>query len=219
MDSHSTFTFGLTCLAFGINAALNGWVIHSVRIMNFYNVFQSRAIGTLILMVPCITFFKENLFAIRSDAIISSVLISVSLSLAAWWFNKIRKRPASETRNHAYLLKGTYGVSFYLLEVASWTFYLMPYEYLMRGLLFNYLSNNYNTVFSLLLNCFLYALFHAQQGVREVLGAFLFGLLLCGSTMITGSFWSAFFIHLMFALSNSFMVVRNNGLTLNKEKS
>ncbi len=143
-------------------------------------------------------------------------MISISLSLAAWWFNKERKRPACESRNYTYLLSVKHCLPFYLLEAASWTFYLILYEYLMRGLLWTYLTNTYNTVVSVILNCCLYAFFHIQQGMREVLGAFLLGWLLCYATIITGSFWSAFTIHLMFALSNSFIVVGNNGMILIK---
>ncbi len=206
--------FGWTCLAFVINSVINDWLIHSTWIRKFYNVFQCRAIGALLLMIPGIAFFNASLLGITDDKILISILSALILSCMSWWFNKKRKRPASETRNHAYLLYGTHGLSFHLLEAVSWTVYLIPYEYLMRGLLLTYFSNTFHTIVAVLLNCFLYAFFHIQQGLREALGAFLFGLLLCYVTVITDSFWSAFAIHLMFALSNSFIVIRNRSLIL-----
>lgn len=202
--------FGWICLTFLINSALNGWLIRTPWIKSFYSVFQGRAAGSLILLTPCIVFFDSSHLSFRAEAIYYSVLMSLTLSIASWRFNKERKRPARESRNHAYLLNGAPGVTFYLLEVVSWIFYLIPYEYLMRGLLMTYLLTKFNTVTSIMLNCSLYALFHVQQGLRETQGAFLFGLLLCGVTVITGNFWSAFVIHLMFALSNSFIVMRNS---------
>jgi len=205
-----------TCLAFVANSAINGWLIHSGGIRNFYCVIKCRVIGALLLLVPAVTFFNSNLIGIRNDKIFISVLVSLSLSLASGWFNKERRRPAEEARNYMYLLSGIHGFSFYLLEVASWTFYLIPYEFLMRGLLWTYMSSSFNSIGSVLLNCILYAFIHVQQGIREAIGAFLFGGLLCGITIITGSFWSAFGIHLMFALSNSFIVVKNNRLNLIK---
>lgn len=193
-------------------------MIRTALSRNFYCIVHSRAVGSLLLMTPCVAFFDYDLIGIRDDRILISFLISLSLSLAAWWFNKERKRPVRESRNYAYLLNGTPGLSFHLLEVVSWIFYLIPYEYLIRGMVLTYLSGKFSPIFSVMLNCSLYAFIHVQQGLREVLGAFLFGLLLCGATLITGNFWSAFIIHLMFALSNSFVVLRNNEWVLIQNK-
>jgi membrane protease YdiL (CAAX protease family) len=88
------------------------------------------------------------------------------------------------------------------LSAVSWIAYLLAYEFMFRGL-FLFASIPLLGVWpSIILNTAVYSLVHIPKGNKETLGAIPFGILICYLTIETGSFWIAFFAHVVLALSN-----------------
>lgn len=197
-------------IALGVNSALNGWMIHSEKGRSFHYVVLFRVLGSIVLLIPCIFFLNLNYVIIKENQIIITTLIFLVLSLLCILFNATRKRSSKDKYNYEYLFHDSSNLNFSFYETISWIIYLLPYEFLLRGLLLPHYLIRYNLITAVLVNSGLYAFSHIQQGKREAIGAFIFGLILCLSTLISGNFWSAFLIHLVLALSNSF-ITRGNG--------
>ncbi|HEY5690817.1 MAG TPA: CPBP family intramembrane glutamic endopeptidase [Cyclobacteriaceae bacterium] len=197
-------------IALGVNSALNGWMIHSEKGRYFHYVVLFRVLGSITLMIPCIFFLNLNYVIIKENQIIITIFISLVLSLLCIFFNARRKRSSKDRNNYAYLFHDSSNLNFSFYEIITWIIYLLPYELLLRGLLLPHYLIRYNLIIAVLVNSGLYAFSHIQQGKREATGAFIFGLILCLLTLISGNFWSAFLIHLVLALSNSF-ITRGNG--------
>jgi membrane protease YdiL (CAAX protease family) len=91
--------------------------------------------------------------------------------------------------------------------------YLLPYEFLFRGLLLPYSLQRWDFLTAFLVNTLIYTAAHWQQGKREITGAFFMGWITCYVTYFTGNFWSAFVVHLALALSNSYITVARNRMS------
>ncbi|MEX0598166.1 MAG: CPBP family intramembrane glutamic endopeptidase [Candidatus Paceibacterota bacterium] len=92
--------------------------------------------------------------------------------------------------------------SLILLSALSWIAYLFAYEFLFRGF-FLFTSVAVLGIWpAIILNAGVYSLVHLPKGSKETLGAIPFGILLAYLVIETGSFWIAFFAHVILALSN-----------------
>jgi membrane protease YdiL (CAAX protease family) len=89
-----------------------------------------------------------------------------------------------------------------IVSALSWCAYLLAYEFLFRGLLFFSSLEFMGLWQAILINVGLYSLVHLPKGIKESLGALPMGVVLCLLSFKTGSFWMAFFIHIILALSN-----------------
>jgi len=103
------------------------------------------------------------------------------------------------------LLRWSYGALF--TNFISWTTYLLGYEMLFRGFLLFSLYYAFGAPLAIALNVILYSLAHIPKGPREMLGSLPFGVILCWITLSTGSFFAAFVIHSLMALSNEFFAI------------
>jgi membrane protease YdiL (CAAX protease family) len=63
---------------------------------------------------------------------------------------------------------------------------------------------------SILLNTAVYSLVHIPKGNKETLGAIPFGILISYLAIETGTFWIAFFTHVILALSNEWFSLRTH---------
>jgi membrane protease YdiL (CAAX protease family) len=85
----------------------------------------------------------------------------------------------------------------------AWCFYLFGYELLFRGFLFFPLVNSIGIWPAISVNVAIYSISHIPKGLDETIGAILLGIVLCIATLLTGTIWVAFFVHVVLALSNS----------------
>ena len=92
--------------------------------------------------------------------------------------------------------------SLVVLSSLSWIVYLFAYELLFRGVLFFSSLDIMGFWPSAILNAGIYSLVHIPKGAKESLGAIPMGIFLCYLVYATGSFWVAFFIHILLALTN-----------------
>ena len=93
----------------------------------------------------------------------------------------------------------------YILSALSWSAYLLAYEFFFRGFLFYAALRMTGLYWAVAINVVFYALAHVPKGKFETIGAIPLGILLCIMTYITGSFWVAFGVHVVMALSNEWL--------------
>jgi membrane protease YdiL (CAAX protease family) len=89
-----------------------------------------------------------------------------------------------------------------LLSALSWTAYLLAYEFLFRGFFLFSSVRVFGVWPAIFLNTAIYSLVHIPKGNKETFGAIPFGIVISYLTISTGSFWIAFFAHVVLALSN-----------------
>jgi membrane protease YdiL (CAAX protease family) len=96
------------------------------------------------------------------------------------------------------------------VSAVSWTVYICAYEFLLRGLLFFSCWRMFGIIAAVFINIAVYALFHLHQSIREMLGALLFGAVLCASVYATENIWTAVGAHLALALSTEWSAIHFN---------
>jgi membrane protease YdiL (CAAX protease family) len=92
--------------------------------------------------------------------------------------------------------------SLLVLSAVSWTAYLLAYEFLFRGFLLFSSIPVIGIWPAIILNAGVYSVVHIPKGKKEALGAIPFGIIISLLAVKTGSFWIAFFVHVVLALSN-----------------
>ncbi len=84
----------------------------------------------------------------------------------------------------------------------GWILYLLAYEWMFRGWLLFAAFRQMGLWPAIAVNTAIYALAHVPKGPREAFGAMPLGIALCLISIQTGSFFVAFFLHVVLALSN-----------------
>lgn len=95
-----------------------------------------------------------------------------------------------------------------ILSALSWIAYLFAYEFLFRGILLYSSINLVGLWPAIIINIGIYSLVHVPKGIKEALWSIVLGIIMCLLVVRTGSFWIAFFIHLVLALSNEWFSLR-----------
>jgi membrane protease YdiL (CAAX protease family) len=92
-----------------------------------------------------------------------------------------------------------------LHNAMSWVAYLLAYEWLFRGLFLMSAAAVLPMWTAILLTTSLYAIAHIPKGLKETVGAMPLGVLLGYLTLQTNTLWIAWGIHVVLALSNSYL--------------
>jgi membrane protease YdiL (CAAX protease family) len=94
-----------------------------------------------------------------------------------------------------------------IINSMSWFLYLLGYEMLFRGVLFIPCVDRFGFWAAVCINLTLYAITHIPKGARETFGTFLYGLVACIATAITGNIVVAVLTHVTMALANDYFSV------------
>lgn len=101
-----------------------------------------------------------------------------------------------------------WNLSLLVVSALSWIAYLFAYEFLFRGILFTSSVSFLGLWPAIILNVGIYSLVHIPKGFKESFWAIVLGVIICLLVVRTGSFWIAFFIHIVLALSNEWFSLR-----------
>jgi membrane protease YdiL (CAAX protease family) len=173
-------------------------------------VVAQRLAGALLLSMPAVIFATYKPAIVESSRLVPTILFTVSLSAVAVIVNGLRKRSTLDRTMYPHIRSSGWSLSVIVLNTLSWMWYLLPYEFALRGTLLVDSLSVFDLLPAFLLNAVVYSLAHAPQGWRETLSAFPFGILLCFVSYITGNFWSAYIIHVFLAVSNDYFAIRSN---------
>ncbi len=116
--------------------------------------------------------------------------------------NYLNARSPQNLEMYPQIRKAQWNLSLLVLSALSWIAYLFAYELMFRALLFFPAVELLGTFPAIALNAGIYALVHIPKGKKEAIGSIFLGIILCLLVLHTGSFWIAFFIHIILALSN-----------------
>jgi membrane protease YdiL (CAAX protease family) len=92
----------------------------------------------------------------------------------------------------------------------GWAAYLFGYEMLFRGVLLFPLYHEFGIWPAIAVNIALYSATHIPKGLDETIGAIPLGLVLCILTLLTGTIWIAFILHVIMAWTNTFTALKFN---------
>jgi len=193
----------LLLIAMVLVAGINGWVVHG-RSANIWVVWYARLAATAVMSVAGLLAFRPDFLVIADSQVTATVVLILSFSTLALLINFNRPHTKRDKLLHGYLYVVPAQKRYVVSEALIWLAYLLPYEFIMRGLLLPFSLDRMPIHESILFNALFYALVHIQQGAREAVGAFTLGCVLCVITIYTGNFWAAFFIHATLAISNSY---------------
>jgi membrane protease YdiL (CAAX protease family) len=95
-------------------------------------------------------------------------------------------------------------------NAVGWAAYLFGYELLFRGVLLFPLFHEFGIWPAIAINIALYSATHIPKGLDETIGAIPLGLVLCILTLLTGTIWIAFILHVIMAWTNTFTAQKFN---------
>ncbi len=95
-----------------------------------------------------------------------------------------------------------------VLSALTWMIYLLGYEIMFRGVLFENCVSEVGLLSAIGINISIYALVHIPKGLNETVGTLPMGIVFCLLVWFTGSFWASFALHCLFALSNEWFSLK-----------
>lgn len=206
ISAFSTASFGFILYHLITNSpAYKLW--ESLSSSNARHVIIQRMIGVLffgLASLAVIGFFLDSsaaLFGTGMPNRITLIWILV-LSVVIIPMNYVNSRDSENLSHYPQIRDQQWSVSLLLSSALSWILYLLAYEFLFRGFLLFASLPVLGLWPAILLNTAVYSLVHIPKGSKETLGAIPFGILLSYLAVESGSFWIAFFAHVVLALSN-----------------
>ena len=178
-----------------------------------WSIYSKRLIGVLwlgILPGTILMIFDDNtpvfnqLFRWRLDLNAFLLLALIISILMVNYFNASRE---NNLAMYPQIRKRQWSVSLVIGSSITWLVYLFAYEFLFRGILLFTSLTALTEMTSITLNVSIYTLFHIPKGMKETLASIPFGIILCLVTIEAGSFWIAFLLHSLLALSNEWLSI------------
>ncbi len=178
-------------------------------------VFQKLTGFSLMGLLPAGLFFsfftlqpRPYAFAGFSMTVPSyAVLTLVMLILAT---SALASRKADVYKRIPHMRLSQWGPKQVLISISGWALYLLAYEYIFRGLLLFSTAAAFGIWPAIAINLLLYSVFHIPNGKKETLAAIPFGFVLCVVSLLTGSFWMAFLLHLVLSISTEIFSIYYN---------
>ena len=148
-----------------------------------------------------------------------TVIPETSLTSIAWILGlgiiivpiaSISARNPKNFANYPQIRAKEWNTSLKIKNALGWAAYLFGYEILFRGILLFPLVAQFGVWPAIAVNVALYSSTHIPKGLDETIGAIPLGIVLSVLTLLTGTIWIAFFVHLTMALTNSFTALKHN---------
>lgn len=198
----------LGCYQFLIlSPVLRTWFLRKFGAANFslsWHLFE-RLTGALLIGISSIICYLlgseskilDHPFLLnRSVAWISivSIILMITMAAASTAF-------AHGNAGYPQIKTGQWHLSLILVNALAWFAYLLPYEFLLRGILFSAFLTITGIAAAIMFNIVIYAAIHFHKPRKEMLGCLPFGILLCIITLFTRSLVPAIIIHSSMAVS------------------
>jgi len=120
---------------------------------------------------------------------------------------------AKKTKNHIQypqIRSKIWNKKMLYMNALGWFLYLFGYEFLFRGVLLIPVVDAIGVWPAIAINVALYSATHIPKGLDETIGAAPLGLVLCILTLMSGTIWIAFLVHVAMAWTNSFTSLKYN---------
>lgn len=195
---------------------ISDWVYHTFAEGVNKSVFQTIffRLSGFILFGLCTAFIFKIIYAVEFDFL--SLQISHFYQLFPWivvLFLTAIIVPYLHVRNTKSSLYPQFKIhnwtnTYKLLSYITWIFYLIGYEFMFRGVLLFGTVEEIGYYPAILLNVFLYAFVHIPKGIKEVLGCFILGPILCVLALNTNNILIPIILHISVCLSNEYFSIR-----------
>jgi len=138
-------------------------------------------------------------------------LIGILVALVVFVpINKLTAKSEENIAMYPMMRVRTWSISLLSLSAVSWIVYLFAYEFIYRGFLLFTCANAFGVWPAIIINTSIYSLTHMVKATREGIGAIILGALLSIAVIHIGSFWIAFYVHIVLALSNEWFSLAAN---------
>ena len=180
---------------------------------NTRHIIFSRMFGVFIFgLIPSIYvfFFTDVLFKDLGLAILPpqrQSLWMIIMVITILSINYMNGKKKDNLMMYPQIREKEWTMELVIVSALSWIIYLFAYEFLFRGILLFSSFRLFGYWPAVLINIGIYSLVHIPKGAKEALGSIPFGLILSVLVLSTGTFWIAFFVHIILALSNEWFSI------------
>lgn len=176
---------------------LGGLSMGVLPAITFFIAFPNTTLSQLGLGLPRETAFATILWI--------ALLIAIVIPLA-----RISAKKPKNLVNYPQIRAREWNNKMILGNLVSWTFYLLGYEFLFRGVLLLPLVEEIGLWPAIAINIGMYSGTHIPKGLEETIGAIVLSVVLCLLTVQTGTIWIAFFVHIAMAWTNTLTALKHN---------
>ena len=175
--------------------------------INYTRYWGGISMGILPLLVYLLFFPGTSLFelglGLRKDKILH-MLISIAVLCAIILPVVIKNAKKQDNlANYPQIRVPQWNKKAIGTNLFSWAIYLLGYEMLFRGLLLFPLVEAIGLWPAIAVNIGMYSGTHIPKGLNETIGAIPISIVFCLLSVLTGSIWIAFFVHLSIAWTNT----------------
>jgi membrane protease YdiL (CAAX protease family) len=180
------------------------------------HVLSQRAVGVLFLgIVPLlagVSALSGDLpsYGLRSAAVGPQVLWTLVMGVVVTPLVLSFSRRPSFYTVYPLIRARQWGRGLAALNAASWTIYLIAYEFLFRGFVLLSCARVMGVYPAVLVAVALYVCVHIPYGLWVTIGALPLGIAMCLATIQTGAIWPAVVAHVLVALMNDHVAIRAN---------
>ncbi len=213
--NQNTLIFIFAFLISSLGFLLSFFIGKSERIKKFLNfqpgdvrfVMLQRVLGIMFYgIIPLLLIFASGKRDLSAFGVVAPDLQSIIwtgiLGVIILPLTYLNSRSQSNLQMYPQIRVNEWSFTILIMSGLSWSFYLLAYEFMFRGLFFFLPLTFFGFWPAFVLNLIIYSLFHLPKGYKETLGTIPFGMILCTLTYKTGSIWVAVFTHIILALSN-----------------
>ncbi|HEX6227237.1 MAG TPA: CPBP family intramembrane glutamic endopeptidase [Chryseolinea sp.] len=177
-------------------------------------VILRRVYASVILIVPCLLSvggIKPSFYAlVAPEHTLSTLIFSAIVSALSVVVNLWAGKQIENTKVNPQIRKPMWTLCLFVQNGISWVVYLIAYEFLFRGYIFNSLLQHTSVGNAFIVSITLYALAHLFKGEKEFILSVPFGFILCYITLLTENVWAAVVIHSILAITNDIFAFRAN---------
>ena len=177
----------------------------------FHAVFFRLAGFFFFGIIPFILFqvhgAEFDFLIIEKEHLSKTLLWTAILSLVAFSVAYINVKNSKQSIYPQFKID-KWTIPYKCLTYSTWILYLTGYEFMFRGLLLFGLVEEFGYYPSIILNVVLYAFVHIPKGLKEVIGCFILGPILCWTALYTDNVFSPIVIHLSLCLGNEYFSIR-----------
>jgi membrane protease YdiL (CAAX protease family) len=156
-----------------------------------------------LLYIPNASFTYFGL-TFRSDTALFSLMWITILSVIVVPMAYFSAQKPKNLENYPQIRAKIWTRKTVFINAFGWFIYLFGYELLFRGTLLFPLVESIGVWPAIAVNIALYSATHIPKGLEETIGAIPLGLVLCILTLLSGTIWIAFIVHVVMAWTNSF---------------
>jgi membrane protease YdiL (CAAX protease family) len=186
---------------------------------SYKHIFFTKIAGFILMgvipVIICLCFLDSISLAdygltIISETTLFSIVWIFGLMIIVVPITYISAKKPKNWVNYPQVRSKIWNKKMLYMEAIGWFLYLFGYEFLFRGVLLIPLINPIGVWPAIAVNIALYSATHIPKGLDETVGAIPLGLVLCILTLMSGTIWIAFFVHVAMAWTNTFTALKYN---------